>query len=69
MSGSEETNLTRSTSTRGLLLNKIIDMGYWDHYKTFSSSLSRYVSCGPAQEYATTVSVEEARKAAAEWET
>lgn len=52
---------------QGLFLNKIIDHGYWDHYRTLLSSLSRYVSCGPAQQYASDVSVEETRKAAVEW--
>ncbi|KAK9436402.1 cytochrome P450 4F8 [Metarhizium brunneum] len=51
----------------GLFLNKIIDSGYWDHYRVLLSSLSRYVSSGPAQRYAATVSVEETQKAAAEW--
>ncbi|KAJ6440487.1 cytochrome P450 4F8 [Purpureocillium lavendulum] len=52
----------------GLFLNKIIDAGYWDHYRTLLSSLSRYVSSGPAQEYAALVSEQEAWKAASEWE-
>ncbi|KHN94316.1 cytochrome P450 4F8 [Metarhizium album ARSEF 1941] len=51
----------------GLFLNKIIDRGYWSHYRTLLSSLSRYVSGGPAQRHAAAVSVEETQRAAAAW--
>ncbi|KAI9172438.1 Cytochrome P450 monooxygenase pynD [Paramyrothecium foliicola] len=52
----------------GYFLNKIVDPGYWDHYKTLLASVSRYVNTAAAQEYTCTVSMEETRKAAAEWE-
>ncbi|KPM42066.1 hypothetical protein AK830_g4505 [Neonectria ditissima] len=53
----------------GIFLNKIIDPGYWNHYKTLLSSLSRYVNRSAAQEYTRTVAVEETEKAASEWQT
>ncbi|PHH81565.1 hypothetical protein CDD83_3543 [Cordyceps sp. RAO-2017] len=55
------------TGGMGLFLNKIVDAGYWDHYRVLLSSLSKYVSSGPAQHHAATVSVQETRKAAADW--
>ncbi|KAM4066019.1 cytochrome p450 [Hirsutella rhossiliensis] len=53
----------------GLFLNKIVDPGFWEHYRVLLSSLSKYVSGGAAQEHAAVVSVEETRKAAAKWAT
>ncbi|KAH8699884.1 cytochrome P450 4F8 [Ilyonectria robusta] len=56
------------TGGMGIFLNKIIDPGYWNHYRTLLSSLSRYVNRGAAQEYTRTVSIEETQKSAAEWQ-
>lgn len=58
-----------TNSSQGLFLNKLIQPGYWDHYKTLLSSLNRYINTNVAQDYAGVVSGQEALKAAAVWDT
>ncbi|KAH7149623.1 cytochrome P450 4F8 [Dactylonectria estremocensis] len=57
------------TGGMGIFLNKIIDTGYWNHYRTLLSSLSRYVNRSAAQEYTATIAFQETQKAAADWQT
>ncbi|KAK5987504.1 Cytochrome P450 monooxygenase pyvB [Cladobotryum mycophilum] len=52
----------------GIFLNKIIDAGYWNHYKVLLASVSRYINRAAAQEYANIVTLEETHKEAAHWE-
>ncbi|KAF4509487.1 hypothetical protein G6O67_003658 [Ophiocordyceps sinensis] len=51
----------------GLFLNKIVEPGFWEHYRVLLSSLRKYVSGGRAQDHAAVVSVEETSKAAVQW--
>lgn len=51
-----------------MFLNKIIEAGYWEHYKTLLASLSKYINRSAAQQYTSKVSDEETLKAASNWE-